>query len=151
MFRLSTQLPTFFLLAFFAAGPAGAAGDASNAGEEGAAVRQVVRDWASAWRGGKFNEYAAYYVSGYSGDYSSNSRWREERKKRIDGRKDIQLDLGPMLVEFSIDDASAARAVFLQSYRSANWCDVVEKTLGLKKTESGWRIDREESRLRNRC
>lgn len=138
----------FAALVLAAAGPGWPADDA---GQEGAAVRQVVRNWADAWRSGNFAEYAAYYLPGFSGKYSSNKQWREARKPRVDGRTDIRLDLGPMLVQFNLDDSSIARVIFLQSYRSASWCDVVEKNLGLKKTELGWRISSEEAKPRNRC
>ncbi|NNC55012.1 MAG: hypothetical protein HKO07_04735 [Pseudomonadales bacterium] len=148
MNRLTPQIGLLLLLAFCALTTGNATDDP---GAEGVVVRQVVRDWASAWRAGKFNEYAAYYVAGFKGSYTSNKRWREERSKRINGRNDIRVDLGPLLVQFSLDDPAVARVVFLQSYRSNSWCDVVEKTLGLRKTELGWRIDSEDSQTRNRC
>ncbi len=156
MNRLLPQIGLLLLLALCASAPGQAMGEAAGeaadeAGAEGAVVRQLVRDWASAWRAGKFDQYAAYYVPGFKGSYSSHAKWREERRRRIDGRKDIRIDLGPMLVQFNLDDANVARAIFLQSYRSDSWCDVVEKTLGFTKTEQGWQIDSEESRTRSRC
>lgn len=148
MHKWISQTGLLLVLAFIAVATSEAVDDP---GAEGQVVRRVVRDWAGAWRAGKFNEYAAYYVAEFKGAYNSNAKWREERSKRIDGRDDIRLDLGPLLVQFSLDDPNVARVVFLQSYRSGSWCDVVEKTLGLKKNDRGWRIDSEESKTRSRC
>jgi len=148
MRKMMSQAAILILIAF---GSIMAAQAAEDTGSEGASVRQLVRDWAAAWRAGRFSEYAAYYVADFKGSYDSHDKWREQRSRRVEGRQDIRVDLGPMLVQFNLDDPNIARAIFLQSYRSKTWCDVVEKTLGLTKTESGWRISSEESTLRNRC
>ncbi len=134
------------LLVNFQAGAA-----APDPGTSAASVRQVVADWADAWRAGLFNEYAAYYVADFRGDRGSHVEWRKQRRARIDGRQDIRIDLGLVLVQLHQDDPDLARAVFLQSYQSDSWCDVVEKTLTLRRTEQGWRINDERSIVRRRC
>ncbi|NNF51332.1 MAG: hypothetical protein HKN59_02730 [Gammaproteobacteria bacterium] len=144
-------IPATAILVLLVFGSISAAIATEEAGADGALVRQLVRDWAAAWRAGKFSEYAAYYVAGFKGPYESHEKWRQERSRRIEGRGDIRVDLGPMLVQFNLDDSGVARAIFLQSYRSNTWCDVVEKTLGFEKTDTGWRISSEESTLRSRC
>ncbi len=115
------------------------------------AVRQLVEDWAAAWQSGDFNEYASYYVGDFRGGFPSAEAWRKARRSRIAGRKDIRIDLGSVLVQLNRDDANIARAIFLQSYQSDTWCDVVEKTLMLVRTKNGWRISDEISSLRRRC
>lgn len=148
MNKLILQIGLLLLLGF---GTAVTGEAADNQSAEAAVVRQMVRDWVGAWRAGKFNEYAAYYASDFQGSYTSNAKWREERRKRVDGRSDIRVDLGPLLVQFNLDNPGLARVTFLQSYRSGSWCDIVEKTLGLKKTELGWRVENEDSKTRSRC
>lgn len=125
---------------------AGAASDA-----DGAQVRQLVRDWADAWRNGRFDEYLSYYLADFRGQAGSRKAWEAQRRSRVAGRKDISIDLGPVLVQFNLDDPDISRAVFLQSYKSPSWCDVVEKTLDLKRTPMGWRISRETAATRRRC
>lgn len=139
------------LLILLTSGGMATAQEAESAGAEGAEVRQLIRDWAAAWRAGRFSEYAAYYAVDFKGSYGSHEKWRAARKSRIEGRQDIRVELGPMLVQFNLEDPDIARAIFLQSYRSETWCDVVEKTLNFKRTELGWRISNEASTLRNRC
>ncbi len=129
----------------------GAAAPAEQAGADGAAVRQLVHDWANAWGAGRFNEYTTYYVAGFTGTFASHAAWRESRRARIEGRTDLHVELGPVLVQFNFDDPDIARAIFLQSYKSSSFCDVVEKTLDLRRTASGWRISNERAETRNRC
>ncbi|MDH3768439.1 MAG: hypothetical protein OES99_08295 [Gammaproteobacteria bacterium] len=118
---------------------------------ESSNVRQLVSDWAAAWSTGSFNDYTAYYIDGFKGDFSSNAAWREHRRGRVDGRRDISVHIGSVLVRFNIDDPEKAQAVFVQSYKSSSWCDVVEKTLDLQRTEFGWRISNEQSQTRSSC
>lgn len=115
------------------------------------AIQRLVADWAAAWQAGRFDEYATYYAEGFSGSEAGHKAWRARRRARIEGRSDIRIELGPILVELHQDDPDLARAVFLQSYRSESWCDVVEKTLFLKRTGSGWRIGDERAVTRSRC
>lgn len=124
---------------------------ADSATREGMAVRQLVSDWAAAWQDGDFNEYATYYAVDFKGRFASTEAWREARRARIEGRTDIRIDLGPVLVQFNREDTQIARAIFLQSYRSKTWCDVVEKTLQLVRTQAGWRISGEQASPRTRC
>jgi len=124
---------------------------ADEVGPEGSNVQQLVSDWATAWGTGNFNAYVAYYVDGFKGDFSSNAAWREHRRSRVQGRRDIIVNIGTVLVRFNIDDPKKAQALFVQSYRSQTWCDVVEKTLDLQRTESGWRISNEQSQTRTWC
>lgn len=128
-----------------------AASASADPASDAAAIKQLVADWAAAWQAGRFDEYAAYYVAGYRGDEASPDRWRTRRRARIAGRSDIRIELGPVLIELHQDNPDVARAVFLQSYRSDRWCDVVEKTLTLRRATRGWRIDGERSVTRRRC
>lgn len=128
-----------------------AASATDQLGAESSNIQALVSAWASAWSSGRFGDYTAYYVDGYKGDFSSSEAWRAQRRSRIAGRGDIDVDTGAVLVRFNLHDPDTAQAVFVQSYRSETWCDVVEKTLDLERTRSGWRISGERSRERTRC
>lgn len=144
----SQSIRTIWVIGMLLLGSAVSAADA--AGDAGD-VRRVVQDWAAAWSAGRFNEYAAYYVEDFAGKAESNAAWRAQRRARIDGRRDLRVALGPILVRLNKDDPDLARAVFLQSYQSNSWCDVTEKTLSLRRSALGWRIFEEQSVIRNRC
>ncbi len=147
--RMNRVTLMVLVLAAAWAAPMLVAGAASET--DGAQVRQLVRDWADAWSDGRFDEYLSYYLGDFRGQHGSRAAWKEQRRSRVAGRKDISIDLGPVLVQFNLDDPNIARAVFLQSYKSPTWCDVVEKTLDLQRTPAGWRISGETATTRRRC
>lgn len=120
-------------------------------GGQSAAVEALVADWADAWRNGDLAAYTRFYVKGYSGAFASSADWREHRRQRIEGRRDIAVDIDTLLVRVEAGMPDRAEALFVQRYRSSTWCDVVEKTLQLQRTANGWRINNEQARTRTRC
>ena len=128
---------------------AAAAADAVNAQTDN--IRALVRDWVAAWSSGEFTTYADYYLEDFNGEFATPAAWREERRRRIAGRRDIDLDVGSVLVRLDAGDPRRAQAIFVQRYVSKTWCDVVEKTLDLELTRAGWRIAREAATTRARC
>lgn len=124
---------------------------AEEVGAQTGHIEQLVRDWSRAWSSGQFADYAGYYIDAFTGSFETNAAWLKHRRDRVAGRRDISIDIGAVLVLFDADDPGKAEARFVQSYRSSTYCDVVEKTLGIQRTGSGWRISAEKAATRSRC
>lgn len=107
-------------------------------------VRRALQGWRSAWASrdvdGYLQSYSPNFVPPTGGDRES---WKERRKTALSRASDITVEIADLSV--TLDDATHATMVFKQTYRSANYRDVVTKTLQWAKLGDRWLIVRESS------
>lgn len=107
-------------------------------------VSSVVEAWRAAWSRRDVDAYLGFYAPSFvpspGGDRDG---WREKRKAVLSRAVDISVDVSDLTV--TLPDANRATTVFKQTYRSANYRDVVTKTLQWVRTGDRWMITRESS------
>jgi adhesin transport system outer membrane protein len=107
-------------------------------------VRQALQSWRAAWARRDVDAYLQFYAPTFvppaGGDRES---WRERRKTALSRASDITVEIADLTV--TLDDATHATMVFRQTYRSANYRDIVTKTLQWTKLGDRWLIVRESS------
>ncbi len=104
----------------------------------------VLEAWRAAWSRRDVDAYLGFYAPSFvpspGGDRDG---WREKRKAVLSRAVDISVDVSDLTV--TLPDATRATTVFKQTYRSANYRDVVTKTLQWVRTGDRWMITRESS------
>ncbi|RJR35513.1 MAG: serine/threonine-protein phosphatase [Desulfobacteraceae bacterium] len=107
-------------------------------------IRQFLREWKSAWENtaGPEGNIAAY-MDCYSEEFNSQGMnkngWKEEKAERNKKKQWIKVELKGMLIgEPGSDNRVEVR--FLQEYKSSNYSVSTNKSLLLKKGNSGWKI-----------
>lgn len=105
-------------------------------------VAQALKAWALAWSSrnvqGYLDSYAPTFAPAGGGDRAT---WAAGRKRDIAGSGDIQLDVAD--IKLTVSDDQHAVTTFRQSYRSARYQDVVQKTLEWQKIGGRWLITAE--------
>ncbi len=107
-------------------------------------VRQTLEAWRAAWAkrdvDAYFGFYAPNFVPSTGGDREA---WMDRRKRLMERAADISVEVADLTV--TQPDATRATAVFKQTYRSANYRDIVTKTLEWARVGNRWMITRESS------
>ena len=107
-------------------------------------VTAALEGWRGAWSKRDVEAYLNFYAPGFvpstGGDREA---WREKRKAVINRAVDISVEVTELTVTLS--DASHATTAFKQTYRSADYRDVVTKTLQWVRVGERWLINRENS------
>ena len=73
----------------------------------------------------------------------THAAWSAQRRDRLAAASSVKVSVDNLDVSFP--EAGTAKAEFTQGYQADNYRDRVRKTLTLSRTESGWRIVREDS------
>lgn len=105
-------------------------------------VKDFLQSWVHAWGSGDADNYIEHY-SPFSSPREGMSRgqWEADRRARIGGNNEIVVTLE--LDSMGISQDGTLDVIFIQSYQSANYKDVVKKQLFLKREDGGLRIQRE--------
>jgi adhesin transport system outer membrane protein len=107
-------------------------------------VRQALQNWRAAWVKRDVDAYLQFYAPSFvpstGGDREA---WKEKRRTALSRASDITVEISDLSV--TLNDASHATMVFRQTYRSANYRDIVSKTLQWMKFGERWLIVRESS------
>ena len=114
-----------------------------NPAQAGNAIEAAVIQWAKAWSARDVSAYLAAYASDYTADGMTRSNWEAQRRERVDGPKNIDVQLSNMAIDQQGDTASAT---FRQTYRSDRLSSTVTKTLKLALKNGQWRIVGENSK-----
>ncbi|MCD2166404.1 nuclear transport factor 2 family protein [Comamonas koreensis] len=103
-----------------------------------AAVEAVVQAWAKAWAQQDMDAYlAAYSPSFKPADGSSLAAWKQSRRQRIEGKREISVALSDVQVAV---DGQRATARFMQAYTAGALKSNSRKTLVLQPDQGQWRI-----------
>jgi adhesin transport system outer membrane protein len=107
-------------------------------------VRQALQNWRAAWVKRDVDAYLQFYAPNFvpptGGDREA---WKERRRVALSRASDITVEIADLTV--TLNDATHATMVFRQTYRSANYRDIVTKTLQWTKLGDRWLIVRESS------
>jgi hypothetical protein len=99
----------------------------------------VARGWAEAWSAQDVEGYLSFYSESFQPAYGmSRSRWEAQRRERLRAPAFVEVDLSSIGVR--IDGPDRAAVLFVQSYRSNTFEDVVSKSLELALEGGEWRI-----------
>lgn len=108
-----------------------------------AEVTETVSNWAAAWSARDIEGYLSFYSANFElPGAMSRSQWESQRRARIAGRSNIEVDVSNLMVTVNGDQATAE---FDQSYRSDNYSDNTRKTLRLVKEGGAWKIVTEQA------
>ena len=113
-----------------------------------AEVEALLEAWVEAWTSQRVDDYLAFYAPAFRPEDLERGAWEDQRRARISSPSFIQVRLKGVnvLVQPGRDAAPpAARATFLQSYRSDSFKDTVLKTLELVRESGRWHIVGESS------
>lgn len=103
-----------------------------------AAVEAAVQAWAKAWAQQDMDAYlAAYSPSFKPADGSSLAAWKQSRRQRIEGKREISVALSDVQVAV---DGPRATARFMQAYSAGALKSNSRKTLVLQADQGQWRI-----------
>ncbi len=105
-------------------------------------IRAFVASWAQAWESRDIKRYLACYDPSFNPgpSFPNLEAWKQQRRQRILGSRDIHLQLHELRVRHVADQW---RVTFFQDYRSATYADRTFKELRLIRKDHGWRIVRE--------
>jgi len=122
--------------------PAGDAAPAQTATPKAdaspAAVQAAVQAWAKAWAQQDMDAYLAAYSPSFTpADGSSLAAWKQSRRQRIGGKREISVVLSDVQV---VVEGERASARFLQAYASGALKSNTRKTLVLQPVQGQWRI-----------
>ena len=121
------------------------------AAEAGAELRRMVEHWASTQTDSDMAAYSATYAPDFVGikrtnagtthPYPSLDAWLERKKAAFEGGHEVHA----RWIQASAVDGPAATVRFAQYWRNRKgYADKGIKQLGLRRTDAGWRITREE-------
>ena len=107
-------------------------------------LRRALQSWRAAWSKPDADAYLGFYAPNFVPSIGGDREtWKERRKTALARATDISLEIADLTV--SLSDATNATMVFRQTYRSANYRDIVTKTLQWVKSGDRWLIVRESS------
>ncbi len=112
--------------------------------DQTSAVEAAVESWRRAWAARDVQAYVNAYASDYAPRGMTHDAWTAQRRESLAAASDRKVSLDGLRVAFP--SANTAEAEFTQAYGADNNEDRVRTTLTLSRTESGWRIVREDSR-----
>ncbi len=107
------------------------------------AIIPWVKRWAAAWSSRDMDAYFGFYADDFElpAGFGSRQSWRKARKRAIEGKRWIRIDLSQMRAVRT--DAIHAIAEFRQDYASDRFADSTLKRLELKLDDGAWKIVRE--------
>ena len=123
-----------------AAAPAASSPEVAGSKE----LQAALEGWSAAWSKREADTYVGFYAPGFvpstGGDRET---WKEKRKAVLASASDISVEVSDLTLV--MPDAGRASTTFKQTYRSANYRDVVTKTLQWVRVGERWLILRETS------
>ncbi|WP_370261678.1 TRAP transporter large permease subunit [Limnobacter sp.] len=106
-------------------------------------VTEMVSNWAAAWSARDVEGYLSFYSQNFElPGQLSRSEWESQRRARIAGKKNIEVETSNLNVQVNGDTATVE---FDQFYKADSYSDNVRKTLRLAKEGGRWRIVTEQS------
>jgi adhesin transport system outer membrane protein len=107
-------------------------------------LRRALQSWRAAWSKRDVDAYLAFYAPNFVPATGADlNAWKDKRREFLGRAADIVVEIADLTV--TLTDATHASMVFKQTYRSANYQDVVTKTLQWVRVGERWLITRESS------
>lgn len=107
-------------------------------------ISKALEAWRAAWARRDVDAYLGFYAPGFvPPNEGDRDAWKEKRKAVLGRALEISVEVSELSV--AMPDATHATATFRQTYRAANYRDVVSKTLQWERVGDRWLIVRESS------
>lgn len=101
-----------------------------------------IHQWAAAWSSNSIDAYLSFYAPNFEpAGGISYKNWQSQRRLRLSKPGTIEVIVDALKIQFTGEDSATAE--FRQLYRSADYSDVMLKTLLWKKTDGRWLIGKE--------
>jgi adhesin transport system outer membrane protein len=105
-------------------------------------LAEALKAWAQAWMSRDVPRYLSFYSPTFVPAHArSHAAWEADRKRIVGSATAVKLDLSGIKVDMK--DPDNATTTFVQAYQSPLYRDVVTKTLGWRKVDGKWLIQRE--------
>ncbi|HEX4917174.1 MAG TPA: TRAP transporter large permease subunit [Limnobacter sp.] len=106
-------------------------------------ITEMVSNWAAAWSARDVEGYLSFYSANFElPGQLSREQWEGQRRSRIVGKKNIEVDTSNLSVQVDGDNATVE---FDQAYKADNYSDNVRKTIRLAKEGGRWKIVTEQA------
>ncbi len=105
-------------------------------------VESAVRAWAKAWSAKDMDGYIGAYARDFDGGKGNRKAWEQERRERINGKRNISVKISDLSVKI---EGSKATARFRQDYRADSLNVSSGKRLDLVRSGNEWVIVKENS------
>ncbi|MFC1817233.1 hypothetical protein ACFL0M_15160, partial [Thermodesulfobacteriota bacterium] len=107
-------------------------------------VNAFLMKWKTAWENaagpnGDIETYMFFYASDFSAKGLDKSGWKQDKAQKNKRKDWIRIGLKNINIVRKIENNSV-EVNFLQDFQSSNYSGISDKTLILKKEESGWKI-----------
>jgi len=102
-------------------------------------VEAALKAWAAAWSKKDLNAYIAAYTPDFTGG-KTRTIWEQERRARIQSKRNIEVTLSGIKIETQGDKALA---VFSQAYKADNFSETSSKRVDLVRSGNNWLIAKE--------
>ncbi|VAX23215.1 hypothetical protein MNBD_NITROSPINAE02-1954 [hydrothermal vent metagenome] len=103
-------------------------------------IKELLMGWYAAWKARDISDYSSYYSDTFSYKGGGKKEWIKSKQKKFKKSGVIEVIIREINISISGRDAVIS---FTQHYKSANYKDVGTKTLTMKKTGDGWKIESE--------
>ncbi len=102
-------------------------------------VESALKAWAAAWSKKDLNAYIAAYTPDFAGG-KTRTIWEQERRARIQSKRNIEVTLSGIKIEMQGDKA---QAVFSQAYKADSFSETSSKRVDLVRSGNNWLIAKE--------
>ena len=107
------------------------------------AVRRL-NDWVAAWEAKDVNRYMSFYAPGFRSGPGNTDAWKAKRRVLVGKPGTIGLKIEE--IQTRTLAADRVETSFKQTYRSADYSDVISKTLTWQQINGQWLIVKESNR-----
>ncbi len=105
-----------------------------------ALIRKSLAGWRAAWEARAIAAYSTYYSDTFSYKGGGKRDWIKSKQKKFNKSGIIEVIIKE--IDISVSGRTAV-ASFTQHFKSAKYKDVGIKTLTMRKTDDGWKIESE--------
>ena len=107
-------------------------------------INAFLMKWKTAWENtagpnGDIETYMSFYASDFSARGLDKSGWKKDKAQKNKRKDWIRIGLKNINIVRKIEN-NGVEVNFLQDFQSSNYSGISDKTLILKKEESGWKI-----------
>ena len=107
-------------------------------------VEEIINTWENSWEDKDLEKYFSFYIDNYTSRYfEDHVLWKEDRKKRILDKSNIDIKIENLSITFLINENETATATFKQTYSSEQYSDSVKKEIIFQKDGNNWKITSE--------
>lgn len=103
-------------------------------------IRKSLMGWYAAWKAKEIVDYSVHYSETFTYKRGGKKDWIKSKQKKFKKSGDIEVIIKGIDISVSGENAVVS---FTQHYKSATYEDVGIKTLTMRNTDDGWKIETE--------